>query len=99
MDDIILGYRDSTHLEGLLTHALTILTKGGFTVAPKKVQKVPPFKVLRSHLTLTKTSSLKALVGYSRIHELNFRASLEKLIGCYHGFLFLKTALCLFCPF
>lgn len=63
MDDIILGHRDSIHLEGLLTQVLTILRKGRFNVAPNKVQKYPPpFKVLGSHLTLTQASPLKPLM-------------------------------------
>lgn len=62
MDDIILEHRDPTHLKGLLTQILTIFSKEGFTVTLNKVQKVSPFKILSSHLTLTQASPFKPLM-------------------------------------
>lgn len=56
MDDIILGTVDHKFLDDSFAKCLNILESHGFQIAPEKVQKVPPFKVLGTILTLDSAS-------------------------------------------
>ena len=52
MDDLIIVHQDPHKLPGFLVAISHTLIKGGFMVAPEKIQRVPPFKVLDTHLSL-----------------------------------------------
>ena len=53
MDDLIIGHLEESGLAPWVTTIVDILQQHGFKIAPNKIQKVPPFHILGSQLTLT----------------------------------------------
>ena len=53
MDDQIIGHLEKSGIVPWLTIIVDILQQHEFKIAPNKIQKVPPFHILGSQLTLT----------------------------------------------
>lgn len=53
MDDLIIGHLEESGLAPWIATIVDILQQYGFKIAPNKIQKVPPFHILGSQLTLT----------------------------------------------
>ena len=77
MDDIILGAPSCMGLQDLTDKCLSIL-KYNFWVASEKIQKVEPFKILGSILSLDAVSPIKLQLQIKNAYAL---PQLQKLLG------------------
>lgn len=78
MDDIILGAPDCSQLDLLTTECLSILAHHNFKVAPEKIQRIPPFKILGSLLSLDTVSLIRPQLKIQTSYTL---PQLQKLLG------------------
>ena len=78
MDDIILGSLEASDLRELTATCLSILQESGFTVAPDKIQIIPPFKIWGSILSLDSLSPAKPQLSLWESYSL---PQFQKLLG------------------